>query len=73
MTRQLPLPVIETPRLALRRLTTDDAAAFAKALADRGNVGLSVWAAPAKGRYQVWAALGTDKCRARCSVWATGR
>ena len=25
MTRQLPLPVIETPRLARRRLTTDDA------------------------------------------------
>jgi len=34
-----------------------------------GAVGLSGWVAPAAGRYQVWAALGMERCRAKCLVW----
>jgi hypothetical protein len=46
-----------------------DAAALRAALEGRGAAGLAAWTVPAAGRYQVWAALGMDKSRARCLVW----
>lgn len=52
---------------------TDAPGPFLKGLADHGTVGLTAWTAPTRGRYQVWAALGTDKCAARCLVWISGR
>lgn len=58
--------------VAASGLVPQDASAFVAGIKERGVLGLSAWTAPAAGRYQVWAAVAMDKCRAKCMVWRTG-
>lgn len=55
-------------RVATATVTAEMAAQVAP---DLGAAAPVAWTAPSAGRYQVWAALGMDKSRARCLVWTS--
>ncbi|MDI9583299.1 MAG: hypothetical protein QM473_03700 [Acidobacteriota bacterium] len=50
-------------------LPADDPVAFIAGLEAGGVQALTVWTAPASGRYQVWSALPVDRAAASCKVW----
>jgi len=73
MTAEIALQVAATLDEEGANTVVDDSASVMAQMARRGMVGFATWRAPATGRYQVWCALGVDKCAARCLVWMTGK